>query len=362
MKKIFFLPKYTEKGPSSRYRFYQYIPFFEKNNFEVIINPLLTDEYFDCINNKMAFSKYKLLILYFKRISFILKLKKNDVLFIQHELLPYFSSFFEWYITKLIRVKYVVDFDDAIFHTYDKNKNLLVRLLFSNKIPNVIKRASFVISGSPYLTQFSEKYNKNVIEIPTSIDLIKYQINEKIKDENEDVFIIGWIGSKTTSVNLLEIIPSLLKFSSRFNMKLKLIGFDDNLVYKLEDINYELITWSSETEVKVMKSFDVGIMPLIDIPFINGKCGFKLIQYMACGLPTISTPFEANTKINRNNKNLHATTMEEWYIVLKNIYDDLNTFKLIGNENLYIVNEFYSIQINNKKYIEIFDSINKIVK
>ena len=89
----------------------------------------------------------------------------------------------------------------------------------------------------------------------------------------------------------------------------------------LTGLHYTIYDWEEETEVRYLKTCDVGIMPLSDEPFNRGKCGFKLIQYMACGLPTISTPMEANVKINRDGNNLFATTPEEWLALFCNHAD-----------------------------------------
>ena len=98
-------------------------------------------------------------------------------------------------------------------------------------------------------------------------------------------------------------------------------------------------------------------MPLFDQPFERGKCGFKLIQYMACGLPTISTPLESNLKINHNNGNLFATTEIEWYDAFQFVFHNKEYFKKVGELNRDIISKFYSIESNRIKYINIFNSI-----
>jgi glycosyltransferase involved in cell wall biosynthesis len=289
------------------------------------------------------------------RIKNVLKLKKGDIAYFQHEILPYFPPILEWYITKLRGVNIILDYDDAIFHNYDRNPYKIFKFLFSNKIPKVMGMSSCIITGSPYLTAFASKFSKNVIEIPTCIDFNKYNnvINEN--DFSTESLIIGWVGSKTTSINLLPIIPALKKFSEKYDMQLRLLGFDNSLAEKFEGINCKILSWSSETEVQDINSFDVGIMPLEDTLFNRGKCGFKLIQYMACGKATISSPLEANIKINRNHKNLHADSVAEWYTCFEKVLMEKANFKLIGKENSLIVSQEYSIQSNYIKYLNLFN-------
>jgi glycosyltransferase involved in cell wall biosynthesis len=98
-------------------------------------------------------------------------------------------------------------------------------------------------------------------------------------------------------------------------------------------------------------------MPLEDNPFNRGKCGFKLVQYMACGLPTISTPLDANIKINRDNMNLFASTNDEWYDKILYIYNNRDIFVKIGKKNREIAREYYSIQSNYQEYIELINRL-----
>jgi glycosyltransferase involved in cell wall biosynthesis len=98
-------------------------------------------------------------------------------------------------------------------------------------------------------------------------------------------------------------------------------------------------------------------MPLADNDFNKGKCGFKLIQYMACGIITISTPLEANVKINRNKLNLHALVREDWTRELLKVFNNREKYRKLGKENIPVVEMYYSTQSNCGKYVEIFNSI-----
>lgn len=126
----------------------------------------------------------------------------------------------------------------------------------------------------------------------------------------------------------------------------------------LTGINYKVCEWSAEKEAEIIHSFDVGIMPLLDTDFNKGKCGFKLIQYMACGIPTISTPLIANVKINRNKKNLHASNADEWLASFEKIIEQKEYYReIVGKENREIAKNFYSAEANYTKYIRLFSQL-----
>lgn len=349
--KILFLPKYNELGPSSRYRIYQYLNSYKKSGIAVAIAPLFGSHFFT--NNKIIKIGYTLY--YYLRRSFkLLQVYKYDLIYVEYELFPYFPSIFEK-LFRFLKVKYIVDYDDAIFHNYNSSSNFFVKLLLSNKIDNVIKNAHYVLSGSPYLTNYISRINAKCVEIPTSVSQDKYV--QKTKSETNTVFTIGWIGSRTTSINVLKLIPAFEVLSHKMEFKLNLIGFDINESSKLAHLNVNFINWNAETEIEEINKFDVGIMPLENTRFNQGKCGFKLVQYMGCSLPTIATPLEANVKINRNKKNLYAITTEEWVSAFEKIYNNQNYFREVGQENYEDFTKYYTVESNSETYIALFNKL-----
>lgn len=347
--KILFLPKYNELGPSSRYRIYQYLNSYEKAGIEVVVVPLFGSRFF--ANNKII--KICFTLCYYLRRTFkLLQVFKYDLVYIEYELFPYFPSIFEK-LFNVLKVKYIVDYDDAIFHNYNVSNNFFIKFLLSDKIDNVIKNANYVVSGSPYLTNYISRLNANYIEIPTSVRKQKYA--QKTKKETNTVFTIGWIGSKTTSINMIKLIPVFEVLSKKIDFQLNLIGFDKNVSDKFEHLNVNFINWDSKTEIEEINKFDVGIMPLENTPFNQGKCGFKLVQYMGCSLPTISTPLEANVKINRNNKNLHAITTEDWVSAFEKVYNNQAYYREVGLENYIDFTKYYTVESNSDRYIAVFN-------
>lgn len=349
--KILFFPKYNKLGPSSRYRIYQYLNSYEKAGFKIDVAPLFGTHFFT--NNKIVKIVYTLYY-YWRRSFKLLQVYKYDLIYIEYELFPYFPSIFERLFKKL-KIKYIVDYDDAIFHNYNKSGNFFMKLFLSGKIDNVIKNADYIVSGSPYLTNYISKLNVNFIEIPTSVSEEKYV--QKSKRDSNAVFTIGWIGSRTTSVNVLKLIPVFEELSKKIKFQLNLIGFDKNEYGKLTHLKVNFIEWNSKTEIEEINKFDVGIMPLDDTPFNRGKCGFKLVQYMGCSLPTISTPLEANVKINRNKKNLLAVSKQDWIDAFEKVYNNQEYFREVGLENYQDFIKYYTVESNKETYMAIFNKL-----
>ncbi len=356
-KSIIFFTKHSWAGPSSRYRIFQYQKFYTDAGYVITNKPLFPNSYVSTFYKKGHKPLFTVLLSYIKRFWQLLVIKKYGIVYVQYELFPFLPYFLEWLFLRNKR-NVVIDYDDAIFHNYDKSSNKLVKFFLKNKIYKLVKLADCVITGSPYLTKVLSNHTNKIIEIPTSIEFQKYNLPvADLLKEDESEFIIGWIGSKTTSVNILPLKKCLIKLQERYNITLALIGFDNLLKEKLNGLHFILHDWSADTEVKLLSSFHVGIMPLNNDVFNNGKCGFKLIQYMACGLPTISTPLEANVKINRSGNNHHASTEQEWYACFEKVFAKRSFYKNVGEENKRIVQDYYSIENNHSKYISLFENL-----
>ena len=112
------------------------------------------------------------------------------------------------------------------------------------------------------------------------------------------------------------------------------------------DTAVETRPWSEETEVESIQQFDIGIMPLQDSLWERGKCGYKLIQYMACGVPVVASPVGVNCEIVEPEKNgLLADSMEEWDRALRSLLSvDFSVRDSMGANGRKRVEEWYSLQ------------------
>ena len=356
-RKISFFPKYSQKGPSSRYRTFHYLSYFEKQ-YDIEVFPLFDDHYIDVLySTSKRISVIYILKRYIKRMIQVLRISNTHTVVIEYELFPYFFSLFE-FILRWRGVKFILDYDDAIFHNYDASSRRIVKSLFGNKIPIVARMADHIITGSPYLTEYFLKYNTKTTEIPTSIDYCKYELyfSPATKGVN---FIIGWLGSNSTARNLLPLIPVFQTICEKYpNVIFAFCGVSSEVISKFENFRFEVEMWSPDNELAFLNKIHLGIMPLEMNKFNNGKCGFKLIQYMAMGKPTISTPLAANVKIDHDSGNLFANENSEWVTAFEKAVNFYDRLKSVGERNRLVVKQEYSIQGNYHKYLTIYQIIN----
>jgi glycosyltransferase involved in cell wall biosynthesis len=365
-KKILALTKYSRKGPSSRYRYYNYINCFQQNNIEMTVSPFFKDKYFDETNKIKKL--INILFSYTSRFWVVLKLffgKKYSLIIIEYEIFPYFPSTFEK-LLKYKKLPYIVDYDDAIFHQYDRHANSLIKILFKNKIAKVMKLAETVIVGNAYLKDYTINHNKNIVMLPTVAFLEKYASSYEnytktnVKITNKNPFIIGWIGSKSTSKYLLEIIPAIQQFVSQFNVVCHLIGFDKSLLTEeqIKNCKITIIDWHEETEILEILKFDIGIMPLTDDYWSRGKCGFKLIQYMSCKKPVIASPVGINNILVENKINgFLAENNGEWLDSFKILHSNKSLRESMSENNWKKIKKSYNNKINCHEYVTLLNRV-----
>ena len=252
---------------------------------------------------------------------------------------------------KLTGVPYLADYDDALFHQYDQHRSGLVRWFLGKKIATVMRLADVVIAGNAYLAQYADKAGAKRAEIiPTVIDLDKFGAIAA-KETSDGPQVIGWIGSPTTAHYLVTISDALAKVCKDRNVRLRLIGAGS---FSLPDLDIESLSWNEESEIEQLKKFDIGIMPLPDSPWERGKCGFKLIQYMACGLPVVASPVGVNSEIVEPAVNgFLANSHKQWIEALDKLLSDPELRHRMGAAGRLKVEQEYSIQVTGPRFAEI---------
>ena len=346
--RILALTRYSSLGPSSRVRFYQYISYLTSCGITLQVAPLLGDNYILSLYSGKRPSISSIFKSYIGRILKLMHSRSFDLLWIEKELFPWLPPWTERWISDM-GIPYVVDYDDAVFHRYDLHKNTLVRTLLKGKIDAIMRYATTVVVGNNYLAERARQNKARRIDyLPSVVDMNRYSVREKASGQ----FRIGWIGSPITAP-FLGLIGSALKEAIKMtNACLVLVGTGDR--DPLPGIEKIVLNWSEDSEIENIRSFNVGIMPLPDEPFERGKCGYKLIQYMACGLPVIASPVGANTQIVEPGKTgFLASSKEDWIQALVTLSKNAGTRNNFGMAGRIKVEREYSLQTCAPRLLEI---------
>ena len=328
MKKISICTRYTPLGASSRLRFYNYHPLLEEQGVSGKIFPLLGDRYLNGLYRGKRVRHLAAASLV-KRLMQLPLLEKE--LLIEYELLPFLPVWFEELILR--RRKYILSFDDAVWEKYRGTR-------LEGKFERLVSRACGVISANNSITDHLKPYNERIIKIPTAIDLEKYT---SVPENRDEEFTIAWIGTPVTYQECLLPFSSMLQeASARFDFKLLVIASDE--LQRIDGVNMEFVNWSSSAEAELLKRAHIGIMPLPENDFMRGKSAYKLIQYLASGLPCIASPVGENSVLlSQGEVGFAAGTVDEWISAIGKLKEDVLLRSRLGANALELAGE-YSIR------------------
>jgi glycosyltransferase involved in cell wall biosynthesis len=117
--------------------------------------------------------------------------------------------------------------------------------------------------------------------------------------------------------------------------------------------------WKLEDEIEAIEQFDIGIMPLPDDEYSQGKCGFKLLQYMALGIPSVASPIGVNRKIISHGINgFTASTPDEWFTAISALIVNCGLRKSIGIKARETVESGFNLQTAATRLVKILDGLN----
>ncbi len=319
----------------------QYVPALLNAGIEIEVAPFFDDTYLE--NLYSGGRAYFMAAGYFSaRINKLLAARNLDLLWVEKEAIQWVPWFFERALLPK-RVPVVSDYDDAAFHRYDLHERVIVRRLLGKKIDKVMKYSSAVMAGNRYLADRALCAGaKQVKIVPTVVDIDLYSIKRQTLDHGRPR--IGWIGSPSTWAEYgAPLMPLVMLVASKHNAVVRVVGAGPKALVSGEAL--EALPWSEQSEVALIQGMDIGLMPLDDSPWARGKCGYKLIQYMACGLPVIASPVGVNSEIVEHGVNgFLASTQAEWREALDRLLGDAALRHRMGTEGRRKVELCYSLQ------------------
>jgi len=204
-------------------------------------------------------------------------------------------------------------FDDAIFCRSDGAASPRRARRFAA----TVAKCDLVWAGNRYLADEAGRFNRRVRVVPTAVETERYRLQAA---KPESTFDLVWIGSRSTKKHLLTILPALERAAERIAaLRLKIVA---DFTLETRSLVVVPIPWSPEAEVRELASAHVGLAPLPDNRFTRGKCGLKVLQYMAAGLPVVSSPTGVNSEmVEHGVTGLLARSEEEWIQALQLLRD-----------------------------------------
>jgi glycosyltransferase involved in cell wall biosynthesis len=350
-KVLFIVPYPLHRAPSQRFRVEQFLPFLEQTGIVYKISPFLDDHTYTVLyrNSSLLIKAWGVFTGFLKRILGLLYVRPYDYIFIHREASPIGPPFFEFLVAKVFNKKVIYDFDDAIWIP-DAKGNALRWVKGYWKIGLICKWAYKVVVGNDFLCDYAKRFNNNVILIPTCVDT--ENTHNRIKDQDEQPTTIGWTGSHSTLRYLDPIVPLLKSFAEHFKIGTVIIC---NKAPEFSFAGLKYIPWQEASEIDDLLNIHIGVMPLQNDLWSEGKCGFKLIQYLALGIPAVASPVGVNDKIVDEGVNgFLCNSYEDWERMLKKLINDVQMRKSMGEMGRRKVIEKYSVQTYEREFIALF--------
>jgi glycosyltransferase involved in cell wall biosynthesis len=286
---------------------------------------------------------------FFAKLKVFKSANQYDILFIQRKR---FSVFWLKYIRKNAR-NIVYDFDDSVMHRSSKHLRHESKTRVK-MFKNMVNASDHVIAGNEYLQQNTIPYTQNVTIIPSPIDISLYP--QKTYSEKSDNITLGWVGAHG-SIHYLKKMKPIFETLGKKNDKLRLKIVCDTF-FDCENMVVDKKQWSEKDEVADIQSFDIGLMPLMDDPWSHGKCGLKILQCLATGVPVVCSPAGINKEIVEDGVHgFWANSQEEWIEKLEILINDHDLRRKMGMAGRERVIEHYSLKANAPRILKIFEQL-----
>ncbi|MBS1491601.1 MAG: glycosyltransferase family 4 protein [Bacteroidetes bacterium] len=345
------------EAPSQRFRFEQYFSVLSSLQIRIEVQSFLSSRQWKVFFKKgNSIFKLRLLLYgFFKRFGALFLAIPVDYVFIHRECTPIGPPVFEWILAKILRKKIIYDFDDAIWLTDKTHEHWLERAIrWRKKVSSICRWSHKVSAGNSYLATYAKQFNEHVIVNPTTLDtenVHRFQAVDK-PDSSERV-VIGWTGSHSTIKYLDEIKEVLAAIEKKFPHVEFWIIADQPPPIRLSQIHFK--PWSLQTEIKDLSQFDIGLMPLPDNEWTQGKCGFKALQYMSLEIPAIASPVGVNTSLILNGVDgFLCSSTEEWVRAIEYLIENPQVRKKIGKAGRTKVESEYSVASNTQNFLSLF--------
>jgi glycosyltransferase involved in cell wall biosynthesis len=218
------------------------------------------------------------------------------------------------------------------------------------------RAADLVVCGNQFLADEASRNTEHILIVPTCINSDAYRPG--LRTDHGPTLTIGWTGSRSTNAYLNEIFPPLSQLHSPTQLKIisdTVAGFD---FFRLGRVTSSFVPWTPKTEISEAATFDIGLMPLPDNRWTQGKCGFKALQYMALGIPAVCSPVGVNRDIIHDGVDgFFAATLQDWFPLITRLLKDSFLREAVGRAGRRRVEEAFSLATHGPRFVRAVEKV-----
>ncbi len=322
---------YPNLAASTRLRMSQHFETLKSRNIHVTLHPMLDDVTFQSLYNtrNLSVTIRGLSQGIVRRFKEVPSYKQYDLLWVQREALIAGPPFFEWLSRVFGKLPMLLDLDDSTWVSYTSpTYGRLSRVIKPQGKTNwLIRNSALVTCGSQYICDYVEKIGTPSKLIPSCVNLDEYHPDPERLGSPP---VIGWIGTHSTWPSLKEILPVLERIAIDHEFVLRVIGHGNEAI-NTSIPHVEVREWSIQQEPQDFSALDIGLYPISQGPWAQGKSALKSVQYMAAGVPFIASNLGEAARIGQvGQTHLLASTPSEWYDSLKALLEDVSLRRRMG--------------------------------
>ena len=255
-----------------------------------------------------------------------------------------FAPGFDWLVRGL-KKPIVLDVDDAIW----------LEGLAGRATPRRARAAAAVIAGNHYLADWFSAYCPRVHVVPTAIDCQRIQPAARTGPG----FVMGWTGTSGNFPYLAAIEPALEAVLREIpGSSLIVVADRPPSLPRLAGRPVRFVRWSVAAEVEALAAMDVGLMPLADDEWTRGKCSFKMLQYMAAGLPSVVSPVGMNREVLAlGESGIDAVDRDQWIDALRALAADPDRRARLGAAGRAVALAHFDVPVVARQIAAVFQSL-----
>jgi glycosyltransferase involved in cell wall biosynthesis len=271
---------------------------------------------------------------------------KADVTWISRQLLPAFAP-----LQAIAKRPIILDIDDAVWLNTG-----------GHRARDLAQASDLVVCGNDFLAHQFSRWNTNITVIPTAVNTSWYRPRRSRAEESLDyppTLLLGWTGTSGNFPFLYAIERALVRVLQHCSQARLLVVADRPPQFKLlPESRVEFERWTPRTEQAAFARMSVGLMPLADTDWCNGKCSYKMLCYMSAGLPVVVTAAGMNREVLALGKvGMSAACEAEWIDALTALLEDANLRRRMGAAGRAVVEERFSLQRLAQQYAAVFQSL-----
>lgn len=311
---------------SARFRVHQYIPYLERQGIHI---KEFVARFGSWPPPNRAWRPLWFPATLLDRMPSVLKSHGYDVALLQREMISTLVT-----LEQFTRRPRLLDVDDAVW----------LNMRSEETFATLAQMCDGVICGNSFLEESVRRWQSETMMLPTAVDTSRF-CPLPASERHSPRPIVGWSGTGSGLKYLSRIEPALATVLSNHRDALLRVVCDRHPHFRtLDPSRVEYIRWSPENEVRTIQEMTIGLMPTEDTLWARGKCSYKMLLYMSCGVPVVVSPVGMNNEVlSLGCIGFGARNHAEWADCMSSLLDNPEKGREIGSTGRRIVERYYSL-------------------